>query len=336
MTALARRSAPIVEPHLWFVLAAALVVLGCLGALGAALWGDRPKAPERPATMRTFIPPRPDDVATLLNNTPLALARADALAVNAARKLDAVALTAARPFVLPAALAASGASGSALRCLTQAIYYAAASEGDAGLRAVAQVVLNRVRSPLFPNTVCGVVFQGSHLPTGCQFSFTCDGSLRRLPSAAGWARAQRVATAALAGQVERSVGLATHYHADYVVPYWASSLDKVATLGAHIFYNMRGRLGRPGSFGAAYDAAAEAAPTIELDETHIDALVAGSSGATGGIPAPRDRTVVAEDAISGPIAAAPPLGRTAGTLKADAAGGRLIVDLAAEAGTGAP
>jgi len=128
----------------------------------------------------------------------------------------------------------------ALQCLAQAVYYEAASESDAGQRAVAQVVLNRVAHPAYPNTVCGVVYQGSERSTGCQFTFTCDGSLARKPVRAFWDRARGVALAALAGAVYRPVGLATHYHTTQVHPYWAPSLDRVGTIGAHIFYRWRG------------------------------------------------------------------------------------------------
>ncbi|MDZ7587989.1 MAG: cell wall hydrolase [Parasphingorhabdus sp.] len=93
------------------------------------------------------------------------------------------------------------ADDNMLQCLTQAVYYEAASEPDAGQRAVAQVVLNRVRHPAYPRTVCGVVYQGSERRTGCQFTFTCDGSLRRTPSAFFWERARRVAADALAGRI---------------------------------------------------------------------------------------------------------------------------------------
>jgi len=105
---------------------------------------------------------------------------------------------------------------------------------------VAQVVLNRLASPALPKSVCAVVFQGSERPTGCQFTFTCDGSLARAPSAEGWAAARAVATQALDGFVEPSVGRATHYHAVYVAPDWSASMVKVAHIGAHIFYAWTG------------------------------------------------------------------------------------------------
>ena len=140
----------------------------------------------------------------------------------------------------------------ALQCLANAVYYEAASEAIGGQRAVAQVVLNRVAHPSYPNSVCGVVYQGSERKTGCQFTFTCDGSLSRRPMNAAWDRALLVARQALAGEVYEAVGLATHYHTIWINPYWAPSLDTVGTIGAHRFYRWRGAAGRPGAFTAAY------------------------------------------------------------------------------------
>ncbi|OYX62796.1 MAG: cell wall hydrolase [Novosphingobium sp. 32-60-15] len=139
----------------------------------------------------------------------------------------------------------------ALQCLTAAIYYEAASEPDAGQRAVAQVVLNRVAHPAWPNTVCGVVYQGSERPS-CQFSFACDGSMARKPMAAFWDRARRVASDALAGYVYAPAGLATHYHTTAVHPYWAPSLTFLGTIGAHRFYRWAGNAGKPAAFTARY------------------------------------------------------------------------------------
>jgi spore germination cell wall hydrolase CwlJ-like protein len=136
----------------------------------------------------------------------------------------------------------------AVNCLTAAVYYEAASESGEGQEAVAQVVLNRMRHPAYPKTVCGVVFEGAELATGCQFSFTCDGSLARNPSLDGWRRARETAIAALAGSVARGVGQATHYHALYVAPYWSPNLLKVRSIGLHIFYRWSGGWGMPGAF----------------------------------------------------------------------------------------
>ncbi len=139
----------------------------------------------------------------------------------------------------------------AQQCLTTAIYYEAASEPDAGQRAVAQVILNRVAHPAFPKTVCGVVYQGSERP-GCQFSFACDGSLARKPVAQFWDRARRVAAEAMAGYVYAPVGLATHYHTWAVHPGWADKLAFIGAIGAHRFYRWGGSAGQPAAFSAVY------------------------------------------------------------------------------------
>ena len=157
--------------------------------------------------------------------------------------------TPARPFNLRAA---AEDRSRALKCLTQAIYYEAAREPLKGQEAVAQVVLNRLRHPGYPKSVCGVVFEGSMRRTGCQFSFTCDGSLRRPPNASLWQRAQSVAMKALNGFVAREVGTATHYHANYVSPYWAPTLLKITQIGAHIFYRWTGPSGELRAFSGKY------------------------------------------------------------------------------------
>jgi hypothetical protein len=131
------------------------------------------------------------------------------------------------------------APAQALQCLTSAVYYEAATEPDAGKRGVAQVVINRWANRAFPKTICGVVHQGAPAP-GCQFSFMCDGSLARKPSLEAWRDAEAIARAALNGYVEPSVGAATHYHADYVVPVWAGTMLKLTKLGRHIFYRWPG------------------------------------------------------------------------------------------------
>lgn len=139
----------------------------------------------------------------------------------------------------------------ALHCLTTAIYYEAASEPDAGQRAVAQVVLNRVAHPQWPNSVCGVVFQGSERP-GCQFSFACDGSMARVPVRMWWDRARRVAERALAGEVYAPVGLATYYHTGAVNPVWAARQTFIGAIGAHLFYRPPGGGGTTAAFTDRY------------------------------------------------------------------------------------
>ncbi|HEX6072759.1 MAG TPA: cell wall hydrolase [Sphingomicrobium sp.] len=168
--------------------------------------------------------------------------------INAGLPFASGPLHSARPFE---------ASGSdldqrrALLCLTQAVYYEAGFESLEGRRAVAQVVLNRLRHPAFPKSVCGVVYQGSGSGV-CQFTFVCDGALYRAPALGAWRQAEQIARAALDGFVERSVGEATHYHADYVAPRWAPLLAKVAQIGQHIFYRWPGAWGRPAAFTGRY------------------------------------------------------------------------------------
>lgn len=208
-----------------------------------------------------FAPPQLEAARSVALDTRLMpVSRQEAERLNALRPTDAARVSAAAPFIVAERFRSDQRFELALDCLAQAVYYEAGSESDAGQRAVAQVVLNRVRHPAFPNTVCGVVYQGASLATGCQFTFTCDGSLARRPSAWGWDRARRVALAALSGWVEPRVGTSTHYHASYVLPYWASSLDKVLTVGAHNFYAMRGTMGARGSMSARYDLANEFIP----------------------------------------------------------------------------
>ncbi len=140
-----------------------------------------------------------------------------------------------------------------LDCLAEAIYYEARSESEDGQRAVAQVVLNRVRHPAWPNSVCGVVYQGPmRAGGGCQFTFTCDGSLRFRPQGIAWARARLLAAEALAGSVYAPVGLSTHYHTSAVFPSWAPRLAAAARIGAHNFYRLPGAWGGASAFNARY------------------------------------------------------------------------------------
>lgn len=170
-------------------------------------------------------------------------------AAAAAIALSETGVVPARPFSMGRS---SGVDrGRALQCLTAAIYYEAASEPDAGQQAVAQVVLNRVRHPAFPATVCGVVYQGSER-AGCQFSFACDGAMARIPSRTGWARAMRAAGMALAGYVYAPVGLATHYHTYAVTPAWNRSLVMTDVVGAHFFHRWKGYWGTASAFRQGY------------------------------------------------------------------------------------
>ncbi|MGH7027870.1 cell wall hydrolase [Brevundimonas sp.] len=178
--------------------------------------------------------------------------------LNAAMPNALGALQPALPFDLRPATEAD--RKRALRCLTQAVYYEAALEPTEGQEGVAQVVLNRVRDPNYPDTVCGVVYQGAERTTGCQFSFTCDGALARAPIPWAWNRAARVAERALAGHVATRVGTATHYHADYVHPWWSPTLAKITQVGAHIFYRWKGA---PGESAAFTDKSSGREPVID-------------------------------------------------------------------------
>ncbi|PZO73465.1 MAG: cell wall hydrolase [Sphingomonas taxi] len=159
------------------------------------------------------------------------------------------------PAVAPPFLTTAQSSDDASRaaeCLTAAVYYEARSQSVEGQRAVAQVVLNRVRDRAFPNSVCGVVYQGAERRTGCQFSFTCDGSMNRPRELGAWDRARTVAAAALGGSVYAPVGAATSFHTTSILPWWASSLARITTVGAHVFYRWQGALERALTFRQAY------------------------------------------------------------------------------------
>ncbi len=126
---------------------------------------------------------------------------------------------------------------SELMCMAQAVYYEAAFEPVPGQIAVAEVIANRVRDHRYPDTVCGVVFQGATRTTGCQFTFTCDGSMERNKAAGEpWERAQRIAAHVMMELHEERTGGATHYHATYVDPIWNAGLVKTDQIGLHIFY----------------------------------------------------------------------------------------------------
>jgi spore germination cell wall hydrolase CwlJ-like protein len=207
-----------------------------------------------------------------------------------------------------------------LQCLAEAVYYEARSESEDGQRAVAQVVLNRVRHPAYPGSVCGVVYQGPlRAGGGCQFTFTCDGSLALPPAGAAWFAARRIAAEALAGSVYAPVGLATHYHTQQVVPVWAYRLAKANVIGNHIFYRTPGAWGAPAAFSQRY-AGREPSPAtiiatrlpISLGRTAAPALptfaetslpMSGSTATAPELPVDNQRlpvsTVRAEYATSG-------------------------------------
>lgn len=245
----------------------------------------------------------------------------EAIKANEERPFDAPPDTPAKAFTLRTD---EISRDRALECLTQAVYYEAATEGADGQRAVAQVVLNRMRHPGFPSTVCGVVYQGSQLPTGCQFTFTCDGSLTRTPIASIWAQARKIAVEALAGKVFAPVGHSTHYHANYVLPYWADSLAKQVQVGRHIFYRLQGSLGSSAAFSQRYAGTEPDLPaqpsTVTVAANAVDQAEALlNSGLAGDHP-----PIVVADAAG--VAAA---GEPKQVLLADATKGSLLIDGAA-------
>lgn len=207
--------------------------------LGAGAASTAPPPTPKGATGTIALPDLPPDLPPHLPLPPEAATLAPDSSIHPAA-----------PF--STARASATDRGRALQCLTTAIYYEAATEPDAGQQAVAQVILNRVRHPAFPATVCGVVFQGSD-HAGCQFSFACDGSLGRgQPSGSSWLRAMKVAAAALNGRVMTGVGMATHYHTYAVTPSWNRSLVMTAAIGAHFFHRWQGYWGTPPAFRQAY------------------------------------------------------------------------------------
>ena len=125
------------------------------------------------------------------------------------------------------------------RCLATALYFEARGEPRRGQVAVAQVILNRVRSPLYPETICGVVFQGQ-MRKGCQFSFACDGHTDNPRNKEQWSLAQGLAKEVMTGDHWLpEVGYSLFYHANYVNPRWARSMRKIDKIGRHIFYKNR-------------------------------------------------------------------------------------------------
>ena len=238
--------------------------------------------------------------------------------INASLPFSTTPLMASRPFDL---------SGSdpldrrrALLCLTQAVFYEAGYEPLQGRRAVAQVVLNRMRHPAFPKSICGVVYQGARDPV-CQFSFVCDGSLDRRPELGAWKEAEKVAAAAIDGFVEKSVGAATHYHADYVAPYWAPRLAKLSKIGAHIFYRWPGAWGSRAAFTGRY--IGEPADPLDLRPQLRRAVLADGTAAL----------------VDDPALAGPPIPRAendVGGLLDTSKGWKLTIPMPSEAGAATP
>ncbi|WP_293876530.1 MULTISPECIES: cell wall hydrolase [unclassified Sphingomonas] len=280
-------------------------------ALAAALFAASSCVPPRGQATRVgqaVPPPTPRQLLRdLALDVPGDLPGLAGLPASLRAKVDddaAPALAAAAPPFLAQMQSQSDAE-RATECLTAAVYYEARSESVDGQRAVAQVVLNRVRDRAFPHSVCGVVFQGSNRRTGCQFSFTCDGSMAYRRDPASWARAQLVAQAALAGSVYAPVGGATFYHTSAILPWWASSLARIGSVGAHIFYRWRGAMEGALSFRAAYAGVEPGAATFAPGDSAVQtAALYRDSSADGGVNVHRGKMTPVAASADAPTAVA--------------------------------
>jgi len=263
----------------------------------AAAEGQRPVQP-----IPTRAPELPPLEFTLAPDAIRAISMDEARVFNAGLPFSTLPILSARPFIIAPDRLFDYAR--ALDCLTAAVYYEAGAETAAGQAAVAQVVINRMRHPAYPKTVCGVVFEGQERTTGCHFMLNCYGAIARAPSAAGWARARAAAGAALNGAVAPEVGLATHYHTDWVAPYWAERLVKMRQIGTHIFYRWPGGWGLPGAFTGAHAGVEPVITKLAALATHVEEL-----------PEPVLETVEMDLTVAKPIILAAPI-----TIKATASG----------------
>ena len=278
---------------------------------GLALAGA-PSAEQPHAVAQADVPP-PESVEALpasgeeADTLKSQLAPDDAQAQNAAVDIVEGGPGTAPPF----RFTGSAADRTRARdCLALAAM-AEAGYGDADQRAVMQVILNRTRHPAFANTVCGVVYQGAERRTGCQFTFTCDGSLARSYPESQWRAARQRAEEALGGRVDKTVGIATHYHANYVYPWWSPKLDKIATVGPHLFFRWRGFWGTGTALNATYRggepdpmALRSTAQAVVRDETLLPHLL-GDERAVRSITVKQDVGGADKTELSASTSAAP-------------------------------
>ncbi len=218
----------------------------CVCAVGLATGGVYLGSDRAPAQVAQATTPDPVNPVAAITPRLAQPAQATPTAQAAGLRL-ATDTTSARPFRLPGAIEKSSRD---VDCLTAAVYYEARGETTAGQAAVAQVVLNRVRHPAFPKTVCGVVYQGVHTSSGCQFSFACNGASDRPRELGAWRRAQGVAMHALAGGVMTAVGDATNFHAARAGASFGRGMTRVAQVGLQVFYKFSGYEGAPARFAA--------------------------------------------------------------------------------------
>lgn len=256
-----------------------LFVLIAVAAVVAVLYASNVTSSSGPrhAHARPVAPPA--DIVPEVAPMELApVTEDDARAQNAEIALITKGFVAARPFVYAGG---GDAKARARDCLAAAMIYEAGDDAK-GQQAVGQVVINRARHPAFPKSICGVVFQGSERTTGCQFTFTCDGALNRRYSDAAWQRARNNADMMLSGGTYPPVGLATHYHTDWVRPYWSDSLEKIAIVDTHLFFRWPGYWGTPGAFrGAVSGSDGPVAKLAAISPLHAIALGLPTDLATG-------------------------------------------------------
>ena len=222
----------------------------------------------------------------------------EARVINALRPAVPEDLEFAKPFVLTGS---ADARAKALNCLTQAVYYEAGFEPGEGQMAVAQTVINRMRHPGYPKSICGVIYEGAARATGCQFSFACDGSMRRTRETGAWRRAQKVAARALSGSVMTEVGAATHFHTTGVAPGWGPRLLRVAQVGMHIFY----RFGRRSGVSTQSPTVDDIAPS-EIASLTADGRppVVYAANAVGRLEPVSQKAMGATPGMGGPVGAA--------------------------------
>lgn len=253
-----------------------LFVLIAVAAIAAVLFANGHMGADSHRARPHPVAPPADVVPEVLPMELAPITEADARSANAVIPLVTKGFVAARPFVY-----VGEGRERARDCLAATMLYEAGDDSK-GQLAVGQVVINRARHPAFPKSICGVVFQGSERTTGCQFTFTCDGALNRRYSDAAWTRARLNADLMLSGLTDPRVGLATHYHTDWVRPYWSDSLEKIAIVDTHLFFRWPGYWGTPGAFrGAVSGSDGPVAKMAALSAAHALALAPTSDLATG-------------------------------------------------------
>jgi spore germination cell wall hydrolase CwlJ-like protein len=123
------------------------------------------------------------------------------------------------------------------KCLSEVLYYEARGEGTSGQKAIAEVVFHRMNHGDYGHSICAVVYEGAKHP-GCQFSFACNGDMKRAKQPQAWREAEALAAKIMTGQMnlKNATGGAVNFHAVSVSPDWADTMDKTTQIGNHIFY----------------------------------------------------------------------------------------------------